>query len=257
MTSESRLIALRFDVEDLDRSVDYYTELLGLRELGRSSAGVPTALVAYGDGPLSLGLQLVQGASTSMSTYAGLAVSVPDRERARGALLGAGFEVTDPEPTKGPAMRSFAADPDGNEFEFGAFSADASLGKGSLPGFGFFVADLDRSIDFYSGLLGMNVSGRIESSSDGTDPSDPLNGMTKVYLTYGDDPGAPMVSLVWSSDSKVSTPGYVTSTFAGLVVEVRDPSDVRAALIAAGYDGTDPDGNVVDLVAPGAGAGAT
>lgn len=252
MTADSRLIALRFEVEDLERSVRYYTELLGMGELGRGTSPTrePTARVAYGDGPTSLGLLLVQSASpsTAKSTCAGLAVSVPDRERARNALLGAGYEVTDPEPVNGPAMRSFAADPDGNEFEFGAFSADAQEGRGSPPGFGFFVADLDRSIDFYSRLLGMGVSGRIESSSDGVDPSDPLNGMTKVYLTYGDAPSAPMVSLVWSSDPKVSRPGYVTSTFAGLVIAVADPAAVGADLAAAGYDAVDPDGNRIDLV---------
>jgi catechol 2,3-dioxygenase-like lactoylglutathione lyase family enzyme len=258
--SSARLLALRFYVADLDRSVDYYKRLLGMSESGRSDGEVQ---LSYGDAT-GLGLTLVARSADAVetdSTYAGHAVSVPDRLRVREDLIQAGYEVTDPAPPGGPVMRSFGTDPDGNGFEFGEFTANARETSGSLPGFGFFVADLDRSVDYYTRLLGMRESGRIESSSGGNDPTDPLNGMTKVYFTYGDAPGAPMLSIVWSPTATAQGPPAIFSTFAGLSIAVSDVRDLAETLEAAGYDvsqsnsgasatTTDPDGNQLDLVQP-------
>jgi catechol 2,3-dioxygenase-like lactoylglutathione lyase family enzyme len=227
--------------------------------------------VSYGDDRTSLSLALIwspQGTASepvdSTSTYAGLAVSVPDRSRVREQLIGAGCDVVDPIPVAGPVTRSFGTDPDGNGFEFGEFAHDATESAGSLPGFGLFVRDLEKSVDFYTRLLGMRESGRIESSSGGADPSDPLNGMTKVYFTYGEDPAAPMLSLIWSPDATASDPVDTTSTYAGLAICVPDVSRLREQLIAAGCEvsdlmpasgqsatralAIDPDGNNLELV---------
>jgi catechol 2,3-dioxygenase-like lactoylglutathione lyase family enzyme len=283
--SEERLAALGFYVRDLDRSVEYYTRLLGMRQVARIDSssdgmdpsdplnGMTKVYLRYGGEPAALGLALIWSdtgpelqSAGGASTFAGLAVSVPDRTRVREGLLGAGYAVTDPTPPAGPVMRSFGTDPDGNSFEFGEFTGDARATEGSLPGFGFFVRDLDRSVDYYSRLLGMRETGRIESSSDGMDPSDPLNGMTKVYLSYGE--GAPMLALVWSADATVWEPVASATTYAGLAISRPELSRVRDDLIGAGCEvselmsiagqpatrvfAVDPDGNKLELVEPDA-----
>jgi lactoylglutathione lyase len=269
-------------VRDLDRSVDYYTGMLGMRELARVESlpedrdasdpliGSIKVYLRYGEDPAALGLALIwpgpDGSESKgrTSTYAGLAVSVPDRTRARDRLVGAGYVITDPTPLAGPVTRSFGTDPDGNGFEFGEFSRSTEATEGSLPGFGFFVGDLDRSVDFYTRILGMRESGRIESSSDGKDPTDPLNGMTKVYLRYGDDDKAPMLSLVWSPEATSSAPAEANSSYACLAIavpglsRVRDDIDqeggqVSEVMSARGQSAVrviaaDPDGNTLELV---------
>ena len=278
----ARLVTLGYFVRDLDRSLDYYTDMLGMREFARVESssknldasdqldGSIKVCLRYGEDPAALGLALIwpvpDGPESKgrTSTYAGLAVSVPDRTRARERLVAAGYVVTDPTPVTGPVMRSFGADPDGNGFEFGEFSRSNDAAEGSLPGFGFFVADLDRSVDFYTRLLGMRESGRIESSSDGKDPTDPLNGMTKVYLRYGDDDKAPMLSLVWSPEATPSKPAEANSSYACLAIALPGLSRVRDGIEQEGGEvskvmsvrgqsadrviATDPDGNTLDLV---------
>jgi catechol 2,3-dioxygenase-like lactoylglutathione lyase family enzyme len=123
---------------------------------------------------------------------------------------------------------------------------------------------LDQSVEYYTGVLGMRESGRVESSSNGMDPSDPLNGMTKVYLRYGEDASAPMLSLIWSPEAKAATSTESISTYAGLAISVPDLSRVREGLVRAGCEvsemmsvrdqqvtrvfAADPDGNKLELV---------
>ena len=114
-------------VGDLDRSVDFYTRLLGMKELRRND--VPDGkytLVFVGFAPESTGAGVIEltynyGVDTyEMGTAFGhIAIGVPDIYATCEALRGAGAKITrEPGPVKfGTTVIAFVEDPDGYKIE--------------------------------------------------------------------------------------------------------------------------------------------
>ncbi len=73
------------------------------------------------------------------------------------------------------------------------------------------VADLDRSIDFYTQCLGMNVLERREHKK---------NQFSQAYLGYGDAPGRMMLELV--SNWQRETPYVAGDAFGHIAIEVNN-----------------------------------
>ena len=122
----SRLLHTMIRVGDLDRSVDFYTRLLGMRELRRRDVpeGKYTlAFVGYGDESEHAVIELTYNYGTDryeMGTAFGhLAVGVPDVQAACDRLRAAGAKITrEPGPVKfGTTVIAFVEDPDGYKIE--------------------------------------------------------------------------------------------------------------------------------------------
>ena len=120
---ESRYLHTMIRVGDLDRSVKFYTQVLGMKETRRRDVpdGKYTlAFVGFGDGPeveltYNYGVEkYVQG-----TAFGHLAISVPDAAAACAAIKAAGGKVTrEAGPVKhGTTVIAFVEDPDGYKIE--------------------------------------------------------------------------------------------------------------------------------------------
>jgi lactoylglutathione lyase len=125
--SEARLLHTMLRVKDLDRSVDFYTKLLGMKELRRREVpdGKYTlAFVGYGDENSTAVLELTynwdQKDGYDLGTGFGhLAVGLPDVYGACEELKKAGAKITrEAGPVKfGTTVIAFVEDPDGYKVE--------------------------------------------------------------------------------------------------------------------------------------------
>ena len=115
-------------VGNLERSVDFYTRLLGMKELRRRDVpeGKYTlAFLGYGDGNASGGAEIELTYNYGVERYehgnafGHLAVGVPDVAAAAEAVRDGGGKVTrEPGPVKfGTTMIAFVEDPDGYKIE--------------------------------------------------------------------------------------------------------------------------------------------
>lgn len=123
----SRLLHTMIRVKDLDRSVEFYTKLLGMKELRRSEvpAGKYTlAFVGYGDEKdesvieLTFNWDQTEGYDLG-SGFGHLAVGMPDVYKACEDLKAAGAKITrEAGPVKhGTTVIAFVEDPDGYKVE--------------------------------------------------------------------------------------------------------------------------------------------
>jgi len=125
--SEARLLHTMLRVKDLDRSVDFYTKLLGMKELRRREVpdGKYTlAFVGYGDEDSTAVIELTynwdQKDGYDLGTGFGhLAVGLPDVYKACDELKNAGAKITrEAGPVKfGTTVIAFVEDPDGYKVE--------------------------------------------------------------------------------------------------------------------------------------------
>jgi lactoylglutathione lyase len=114
-------------VGDLDRSVDFYTRLLGMKELRRSDVPEGKYTLAFvGFAPESTGAAVIELTYTygvekyEIGTAFGhLAIGVPDIYATCEALRAAGAKITrEPGPVKfGTTIIAFVEDPDGYKIE--------------------------------------------------------------------------------------------------------------------------------------------
>ena len=125
--SEARLLHTMLRVKDLDRSVDFYTKLLGMQELRRREVpdGKYTlSFVGYGDENSNAVVELTynwdQKDGYDVGTGFGhLAVGLPDVYKACDELKKAGARITrEAGPVKfGTTVIAFVEDPDGYKVE--------------------------------------------------------------------------------------------------------------------------------------------
>jgi len=111
-------------VGDLDRSVKFYTDMFGMKELRRRDVpdGKYTlAFLGYGDGGTELELTYNYGVDKyEMGTGFGhLAIGLPDIHAACDKMRAAGAKITrEPGPVKfGTTVIAFVEDPDGYKIE--------------------------------------------------------------------------------------------------------------------------------------------
>ena len=126
--SEGRFLHTMLRVGNLERSVDFYTRLLGMKELRRRDVpeGKYTlAFLGYGDGNASGGAEIELTYNYGVERYeqgnafGHLAVGVPDVAAAAEAVRDGGGKVTrEPGPVKfGTTVIAFVEDPDGYKIE--------------------------------------------------------------------------------------------------------------------------------------------
>ncbi|MBT5051230.1 MAG: lactoylglutathione lyase [Rhodospirillaceae bacterium] len=115
-------------VEDLEKSVAFYTDLLGMTLMRRrvsDERGETVAYVGYGDEETSHALEIVEEHSPPPAfrhgnTYGHVALGVPDVAALSEALMEAGVEFTIPPQLVregSPNKLAFIKDPDGYEIE--------------------------------------------------------------------------------------------------------------------------------------------
>ncbi len=125
--SESRLLHTMLRVKNLDRSVEFYTKLLGMKELRRRDVpdGKYTlAFVGYGDESSTSVIELTFNWDQTDGYDVGdgfghLAVGLPDVYKACEELKKAGAKITrEAGPVKfGTTVIAFVEDPDGYKVE--------------------------------------------------------------------------------------------------------------------------------------------
>lgn len=107
-----------FDVEDMDRALTFYRDVLGLPEkirFGNNWAEVDAGTISIGLHPTEAGAPAAQGGGGIVSFY------VDDLEKVREDLVGRGAE---PGPVRTPPRGKFfmLKDPDGNSLHFIEFN---------------------------------------------------------------------------------------------------------------------------------------
>jgi lactoylglutathione lyase len=122
-----RLLHTMIRVGDLERSIAFYTEVLGMRLLRRKDypdGRFTLAFVGYGDESESAVIELTHNWDTKSyeigNGFGHLAVSVPDAYKACADVTAKGGKVTRPAgPMKhGGSVIAFVEDPDGYKIEF-------------------------------------------------------------------------------------------------------------------------------------------
>jgi lactoylglutathione lyase len=122
-----RLLHTMLRVGDLDRSVRFYTETLGmklLRTTDRPEQKYRLAFVGYDDERRAAVLELTYNYGVDKydlgSAFGHVAIGVPDVKAACERVRGAGGKVTrEPGPVKGgTSVIAFVEDPDGYKIEF-------------------------------------------------------------------------------------------------------------------------------------------
>jgi lactoylglutathione lyase len=120
---ESRFLHTMIRVGDLDRSVAFYTQVLGMKENRRRDVpdGKYTlAFVGFGDGPeVELTYNYGVAQYEQGTAFGHLAISVPDAAAACAAIKASGGKVTrEAGPVKhGTTVIAFVEDPDGYKIE--------------------------------------------------------------------------------------------------------------------------------------------
>jgi lactoylglutathione lyase len=122
-----RILHTMLRVGDLDRSLDFYTNVLGMKLLRRKDfpeGKFTLAFVGYEDEDRSAVLELTHNWDTAQyeigTGYGHVAVEVPDAARACALVRERGGRVTrDAGPMKhGTTVIAFVEDPDGYKIEF-------------------------------------------------------------------------------------------------------------------------------------------
>ena len=122
-----RLLHTMLRVGDLQRSVRFYTEVLGmklLRTTDRPEQKYSLAFVGYDDESRAAVLELTYNYGVDKyelgSAFGHIALAVPDVKKACDKVRGAGGKVTrEPGPVKGgTSVIAFVEDPDGYKIEF-------------------------------------------------------------------------------------------------------------------------------------------
>ena len=126
-TRKFRLLHTMIRVRDLDRSLDFYTRLLGMRVLRHKdfeSGRFTLAFVGYGDEDSATVLELTHNWDQEEpyshgSGFGHLAIGVPDIYATCGALEAEGVSIPRPPgPMKhGSTVIAFIEDPDGYKIE--------------------------------------------------------------------------------------------------------------------------------------------
>jgi lactoylglutathione lyase len=127
MSENYRLLHTMLRVFDLDKSIKFYTDLLGMRLLRRTDyegGRFTLAFVGYGDESATAVLELTHNWDQAEpyvigSGFGHIAIGVPDIYAACDRLRAAGAKITrEPGPMKhGSTVIAFVEDPDGYKVE--------------------------------------------------------------------------------------------------------------------------------------------
>ena len=122
-----RMLHTMIRVGDLQRSIDFYTQVLGMKVLRQKEypdGRFTLAFVGYGDESEQAVIELTHNWDTKSyelgTAFGHIAIAVPDAYKACDAVAAKGGKVTRPEgPMKfGGSVIAFVEDPDGYKIEF-------------------------------------------------------------------------------------------------------------------------------------------
>lgn len=105
------------DVKDLDASLAFYTDVLGLKEQGTPD-NVKAQGVIWLEWPDGTVFHIVRSEGMSPPVLGHLAVSVEDADAWKEYIRSKGVEIESPKVQVYNAKRFFLRDPSGNRFEF-------------------------------------------------------------------------------------------------------------------------------------------
>ena len=189
--------AIGLTVSDLDRSVEFYTEVLTFERIGETEVSGPevdrlqgvfgvrmrVARLRLGDEEIELteyvtprGRPAPVDARSNDRWFQHIAIIVRDMDRAYARLRERGVEHVSPEPQRLPDWNPNAGgieafyfkDPDGHPLEILAFPADKGDAKWHRTGGRLFlgidhtaivVSDTETSLRFYRDVLGFSITG--------------------------------------------------------------------------------------------------
>lgn len=239
-------------VSDLDRSVDFYTKLLGAKKVWGAKVEESGMEIAY--------LQLAQGLVELLcftdnilpigTNHLGFYSDNLDEDFARIVEHGAEPVVEPRLAGSGAGRQAIVRDPDGVSIEL--VQRDLPLRSGTVPHphiqaidhFALQSSDHDRTFDFYTGELGMAVAKQIPI---------PALDTTLTYLHHGEDVveilpdvhGGPRLHhIALAVDDVEATLGYLVS--------IGGKPDGLAKPAAGGVGSigsvTDPDGIVIEFI---------
>jgi lactoylglutathione lyase len=130
-----RILHTMLRVGDLQRSIDFYTKVLGmklLRTTDRPEQKYSLAFVGYGSNPEQAEIELTYNYGVASyelgSAYGHIALGVPDAYAACDRIRAAGGNITrEPGPVKGgDTVIAFVTDPDGYKIELIQRSGEAA-----------------------------------------------------------------------------------------------------------------------------------
>lgn len=261
------ITAVDLTVRDLDRSVDFYSRLVGLPLLGTTDGGgAPdgadgrrSAVLAAG--PVSLRLREVPGAADSgwlpddlQRGFRHVGFKVTDIDARAAALLEQGVEFRmKPTDAHGGVRIAFFYDPDGVHLEFiegqiaydeiddqALVDAERRLPAPDAPRFdhvALTVNDLAVTTDLYRSALGFRVAGRLVRHDD-------PRGFLITYLRAG----STVLEVFTYALEKVDSPWRARPAPAGMrdVAFAGDGADLVRRLEAGGARRADGDRLLVD-----------
>lgn len=185
-----RMAAAAIGVSDLERSVDFYTRIVGMTEKGRIVDEDKTQVVLAFEESIGSDLILMNYTDGSNPNYAynpdKVVFYVPDAYALADAIAAEGFRIlTPPAPQAGleDVVVGMAMDPDGYWVEM---VQDPSVTYAYFGAVGIGVSDLEASADFYTRVLGMTEQYRLNIP----------NLMDEVILQYPHEGGGSGVVLM-------------------------------------------------------------
>lgn len=239
-------------VSDLDRSVDFYTKLLGAKKVWGTrveASGMEIAYLQLAQGLVEL-LSFADNAVPIGTNHLGFYSDNLDEDFARIVEHGA-EPVVEPRPAgSGAGRQAMVRDPDGVSVEL--LQRDLPLRSGTVPHphiqaidhFALQSSDHDRAFDFYTGELGMAVAKQIPVSALDT---------TLTYLHHGEDVveilpdvhGGPRLHhIALAVDDVEATLAYLVS----IGGTPDGPAKPAAGGVGSIGSVTDPDGTVIEFI---------
>ncbi len=239
-------------VSDLNRSVDFYTKLLGAKKVWETkveASGMEIAYLQLAQGLVEL-LFFADGALPIGANHFGFYSDNLDEDFARIVEHGAEPVVEPRAAGSGAGRQAILRGPDGVSIEL--LQRDLPLRSGTVPHphiqaidhFGLQASDHDRAFDFYTGELGMAVVKQIPISALAT---------TLSYLHHGEDVveicpdihGGPRLHhIALAVDDVEAVLAYLVSI--GAVPD--GPARPAAGGVGRIASVTDPDGVVIEFI---------
>jgi lactoylglutathione lyase len=190
-----RIAFVSFAVSDIEKSLAFYVEQIGMDELGRRdlASGTTEVAVGFADDPAAAGLLLLSspdqnGAIQHGTAYSRFGLTVDDAAALVMTLQSAGVTImTRPTRTASLGLTyAMIRDPDGYLIEL--IENDMEV-LPDLPRIGFVsfnIADETKTMAFYVDLLGMRRTGEYVIG----------NGTTEIFVGFPDAAGATALVLL-------------------------------------------------------------
>lgn len=182
---QPRIAFLALRVVDVDKTVDFYVRLIGMKEQGRTTEGETTEVALAFPEPGGAALHLVStpglGPVQHGNAYSRFGLRVGDIPALISSLRAAGATIVQ-EPARTESLKltyAMVRDPEGYMIELLQFDPPAmgSAPAAQLPRLAFLsfnLTDVDRALGFYDRVLGLTRRGGFDVG----------NGTMEIFVSY-------------------------------------------------------------------------